>query len=507
MALLVMRLRCPDRVGNVQASLLRSAVQFSIDCLRGTGIPTEGEGFAICPEKRLRQSQPNPINPLRGTRKAHNPIRHILHIIQIGRNLLIIQTLNPPTDVQALPLENALDVLPAFMYVYADGTRRLMELPTLIYLDNNASTPLSPPVIAAISKAMKELGGNPSSIHSSGRSVRRAIENVRENLASWLHVDPEKVYFTSGATEANNIVLHSVTNGRLTSGILTTAIEHPSILNTIDATSDVKYVDIQSNGIVDLNDLHKKLLRNPYMLSIQWVNNETGIAQPIEKIRDMCADAGVLFHIDAAQAVGKLPVDLIELDPDFFTFSGHKFHAPAGIGVLICKDPHTLKPLIWGGGQEQGLRSGTENWLGIIGIGAAIADRSENFETHTKHMRELRDQFESKLTYSMDWIKIIGHKSPRVPNTSNIMFTGIDGQALVAQLNGLEVCCSQTSACSNQRPEPSHVLKAMGLSESEAYSCVRFSFSPMNTTEEINQTVDSIQNCVNRLLTFCGGLR
>jgi cysteine desulfurase len=381
----------------------------------------------------------------------------------------------------------------------------------MIYFDNNASTPISPKVRASISVAAEEHCGNPSSSHRFGRSLRKLVEIHRNSLAELVGVNPGGVYFTSGATEANNQVLMSVAGGQQNSCIVTTPVEHPSVLAPIAYLEDrgmrAVFVDVDSDGIVDLDSLRAALRHRPDLVSIQWVNNETGVIQPITEVSRLCREFEVQLHVDAAQAVGKIEnLCRSDVQPDYLTVSGHKFHAPPGIGALIVADSASVPTLVRGGGQEQGKRSGTENWLGIVGIGTAASEVDESLMYRLQLMGGLRDRFETLLLDRLEYAVVIGRNTDRVPNTSNVMFRGLDGQALVAQFNGQGICCSQNSACSNQRPEPSHVLRAMGLSEQDAYSCVRFSFSVMNTFEEVDLAIEIIESCTARLAAFMEGV-
>jgi len=379
----------------------------------------------------------------------------------------------------------------------------------LIYLDNNASATITPIVSKAISKALKELHGNPSSNHALGIISRNKIESSRETIASWLKTNPDNIFFTSGTTESNNMVIRSVATIRQFTKILTTAVEHPSVLQParmdLNNNSETNILGVDSDGLISLIELEEQLKTKPDLVSVQWVNNETGIIQPIEEIANLCKHFKTLLHVDAAQAIGKIPVDLSIIQPDFITFSGHKIHAPAGIGAVICKSKTMIKPLIYGGEQEKGVRSGTENYLGIVGLEAAVLDRQQYFYEHYNLMKKLRDELETRITENYSFTSIVGANSKRSPNTSNILFSGIDGQALVSQLAGHNICCSQSSACSNSRPESSYVLRAMGMTEQDAYSCIRFSVSPINTSSEISETVQTISKCINKLLAFSGG--
>jgi cysteine desulfurase len=228
------------------------------------------------------------------------------------------------------------------------------------------------------------------------------------------------------------------------------------------------------------------------LVSIQWVNNETGVIQPIKEILKICKTHKVPLHVDAAQAVGKIPVDVTEIDVDFLTLTGHKFHAPPGVGAVYAKTPKQLRPLIFGGPQELSLRPGTENMPGIVGLGKAAELRKNNFLKVVRKITEIRDLFETKILQTVPNTKINGNIEHRSGNSTNILFEGIDGKALVIRLDQLGIRCSQSSACTNMRPEPSYVLRAMGLSEEEAYSSIRFSFSEQNTLEEVDIVVEAV---------------
>ncbi|MCH8135316.1 MAG: aminotransferase class V-fold PLP-dependent enzyme, partial [Proteobacteria bacterium] len=240
----------------------------------------------------------------------------------------------------------------------------------------------------------------------------------------------------------------------------------------------------------------------PDLVSIQWVNSETGVINPVEEIGQLCRDAGVLFHTDAAQAVGKLEIDVHDLPIDFLTFTAHKFHGPTGIGILYAMNRNKVAPLIHGGDQEGGLRAGTENLAGIVGTGVAAEIRRKRLTEIQSSLREIRELFENSLIDAFPWIEINGGGQKRVCNTSNMHFCGIDGQALVAQLDVIGIQCSQSSACTNLRPEPSYVLRAMGLTEEEAYASVRFSFGEQNTADEIQAAVVDMTPVIQRLRTI-----
>lgn len=354
----------------------------------------------------------------------------------------------------------------------------------MIYLDANATTAASEGVRRAVLAAMQDASGNPSSVHARGAEARGVITKARDEVCLLLPgALPEGVILTSGGTEANNTVLRGVQGA----AIVTTNIEHPSVLRPAEQAAEHRAVPVSADGCVEPESVAEALPESgSLVVSIQWANSETGVIQPINEIvaavRGHRPDA--FIHVDAAQAIGRIPIRMDGIDA--LTFSGHKLHAPQGTGALILADPNEdrLKALILGGGQEGGRRSGTQNVPGAVGLGVALRERAEAFDEAVEAMRAMRDAFEAAILGVIPDTRVNGCDSPRVPNTSNILFPGIDAMALVALLDQRDVACSVGAACSNGRPEPSHVLMAMGLSEDEAYSSVRFSFSVMNTMDE-----------------------
>lgn len=376
-----------------------------------------------------------------------------------------------------------------------------------IYLDNNATTRPTPSVVRAVLRALNETGGNPSSAHSAGERSRELIRTARDDVARLIGAEPEHVIFTSSGTESNNAALNSALCQSLgAEHVVTTSIEHSSVLEhcaTLERRGTrVTYVQVPRNGRIEVEALKDALEMNTRVVSMQWVNNETGVIQPVEAVGRLCEERQILFHVDGAQAVGKLPIDVAKLPIDFLSFTGHKFHAPAGIGALYLKSPNKFWRLIHGGGQENGRRAGTENLLGIAGLGQAARDRVEEADRVGGHVQDLRDYFEARVLEAVPGIKINGVEAPRSNNTSNILFEGVDGEALVARLDQAGIRCSQSSACTNARPEPSHVLRAMGLSEVEAYSSVRFGFSYENTQRDVDRVVDELKTLCESLRAF-----
>jgi cysteine desulfurase len=362
-----------------------------------------------------------------------------------------------------------------------------------IYLDSNATTPALPEVSRAVTEALMEGFGNPSSAHARGDLARRRLQRARETVASFLGAEPEQLVLVSGGTEGNNAVL----GGAPASTLITTAVEHPSVLRPIAAAAargaTVVELGVDRSGLIALSALEEAMrVATRALVSVQWASSETGVVQPIEEIAAICRRHGALLHVDAAQAVGRLSID-------FLTFSGHKLHAPPGIGVLFVRVPGAMAPWLLGGGQEQGLRSGTENLAGALGLAAAIEHRASRFAEALRALRQLRDALEREVLAAVPGVEVNGGGAPRLGNTSNLRFTGVDGQALLAALDRAGIRCSQASACSSRRPEPSYVLRAMGLSEDEAFASLRFSVSVLNTEDEIDGAVKAIKAAAAQL--------
>lgn len=376
-----------------------------------------------------------------------------------------------------------------------------------IYLDNNATTRALPGVVDSVVSAMTTHFGNPSSIHAAGERSREVLRSSRESVANLLGCESSNLVFTGSGTEANNIILTTAVKSKKTKPcILTTTVEHSSILAMCDHLesdeADIVRIDVDRDGIVKLHDLKSALSDGVTFVSVQWVNNETGVIQPIKEIGQLCLELGIPFHTDAAQAVGKFSIDLSELPVDYLSFTGHKLHAPQGIGCLYARNIRSVSQMLYGGSQENSIRPGTENLAGIAGLGKAIEIRASEFDRSIEYMDSLRKSFENLLLGAVHNIRINGIEAPRVCNTTNVLFEGVDGQALVARLDQEGIRCSQSSACTNQRPEPSYVLRAMGLTEDEAYSSIRFSFSVLNTLQDVEAAVQTIAKLYERLRAF-----
>lgn len=379
-----------------------------------------------------------------------------------------------------------------------------------ICLDANATTRPLDEVIDVVSAAMRGNGGNPSSAHWLGGIARTLLEGARDDVTSLLPGTlPEGVVFTSGGTEANNAVLTLTGLDGANTTLITTAVEHPSVLRPAERFArtggKVVILPVSRDGMVDPDALGKAVRDAPgrVLVSIQWANSETGVVQPIDRLtaeaRDVRPD--VFFHSDVAQAIGRVRIDLAGNEIDAATFSGHKLHGPQGVGALVLRDPGvTVTPFILGGGQERGMRSGTQNVAGAAGLGLAMRIRAAEFDALVGRLRVMRDAFEHAVLSLVAKARVNGVGAPRVPNTSNILFPGIEAMELVARLEAKGLACSLGSACSSARPEPSHVLLAMGLTETDAFSCVRFSFSILNTLDEADRAARLVGETVGEIL-------
>jgi cysteine desulfurase NifS len=363
-----------------------------------------------------------------------------------------------------------------------------------IYLDNNATTSLHPLVRDKMFD-FASYYGNPSSIHGPGREVHRAVEESRKALSLLLNCTPRRITFNGGGSEGNNFIIKGVALAQDSTGhqIITSAIEHPSVLNTcrwLEARGfAVTYLTPDSQGLIDPAHLSAALSQKTCLVSIMAANNETGSLQQIAEFARIAHKKGALFHTDAVQAVGKIPVDVERWGVDFLTLSGHKFHGPKGTGAVYIRKGIEVEPLIHGGKQEWGLRGGTENVLGIIGIGHAAEIAGRNMDEVGIHIAAMRDALQNGIASLIPEARFNGHPTERLPNTLNVTLPGVRGESLVLALDTKGVFFSSASACKSGSPEPSHVLLAMGLSEEEAHCTVRFSLGTENTEEDISETL------------------
>ncbi len=385
----------------------------------------------------------------------------------------------------------------------SDSTR--LDTAAVINLDSAANTVPTEEVIDAVVAAMRSGAANPASAHELGDRSRAVLTRARDGLLSLLDgALDDGVTFTSGCTEANNTVFAGIP----VTTIITSTVEHPSVLRSAERAASrgttVLFVPVDPAGLVDLDQLGAIVasVQGPLLVSIQFANSETGVIQPIGAIAALLATRPLTtFHSDAAQAFGKLPIDLAPgVGPDVITVSGHKLHAPMGVGAIVAAERGVpLAPLLVGGDQEGSLRAGTEAVPLIAGLGAACEARADTMDDCVLRMSQLRDRLEAGLRDALPDVVLHEGRTDRLPNISSVRFPGVDGMSLIAQLDSRGVAASQGSACSSRRPEPSHVLMAMGMSENDAFETVRFSISSLNTNDEIDEATSIIADTVNHL--------
>jgi len=371
----------------------------------------------------------------------------------------------------------------------------------MIYLDHNSTTPIYPEVAQVVSRSLNNNWGNPSNSYSIARKARKSIEVAREQVARLCGATPDQVIFTSGATEANNAVLHSSLikiSARVPKHLVTSEIEHSSVLSSCAYMEKyhkvlISYLKVNDAGRISTPPLLKALSNAPQLVSIMWANNETGVITPISEISSICHNAGIPFHTDAVQAVGKIPVNFENSGADFMSMSGHKIGAPKGIGALIVKNPDIFTPFIHGGKQEHGLRGGTENVPYIAALGLAAEIKYTEGLDNMKQVAKLRDEFEAKLCARIPSAVINGQGAERIPNTSNIHIPGVDGDAAVIYLDQKGICISSGSACLEQAITPSHVILAMSGSHEVASESIRVSLGESTTEEELNTLIDELK--------------
>jgi cysteine desulfurase len=381
-----------------------------------------------------------------------------------------------------------------------------------IYLDNNATTPVLPEVLEAMRPYFGEHFGNASSIHHHGQETRAAVERARESVAALLGCRASEVVFTSGGTEADNLAIFGLM--REGDHVITSTIEHHAVLNACkhlakdrdkcpeSAGCEVTYIPVDGRGLVDPADVKRAIRPNTKLITIMFANNETGVVQPVAEIGKIAAEADIYFHTDAVQAAGKIPVDVNQIGCDLLTISGHKLHGPQGVGALYVRKGTQLEPMLHGGSHERSRRAGTENVPGIVGLGKAAELARAGFERGDGHadqkMAAARERLERELL-EIEATGLNGEGAPRVPNTTNIYFDGIEGEALVIALDLKGLAVSTGAACSSGAIEPSHVLTAMGLSRDRAKASIRFSLGKQNTPEDVDFALGLIRETVDCL--------
>lgn len=391
---------------------------------------------------------------------------------------------------------------PSHAYRYPEYSQ-LLDM--RIYLDYNATTPVDPAVLDAMLPYFAESFGNASSIHSPGQRARGAVDASRASVAALMGAKPSEIVFTSGGTESDNLALFGVVaaSQEPRKHIITTAIEHHAVLNAAQALEKlgiaVTYVPVGREGVVDPEDIRRALKPETILISVMHANNELGTIQPIEEIGRIAAAAKVIFHCDAVQTAGKIPLDVNRLGVDLLTISAHKFYGPKGAGAIYVRSGTPLEPQFHGGHHERDRRPGTENVPGIVGLGKAAELARKNMMTDCARITTLRNRLEDALLATCAEARVNGNRAQRVSNTSNISFHAAGGEALVIALDLQGIACSTGAACSSGAVGPSHVLMAIGLSPDEARSSLRFSLGRNTTPEEIDQAIALIPQAVERL--------
>ncbi len=373
-----------------------------------------------------------------------------------------------------------------------------------IYLDNNATTKVADEVLEAMLPYFTQLYGNPSSMHTFGGQVGQRIRDAREQVAALIGALPEEIVFTSCGTESDNSAIRSALLTRPDKKhIVISRVEHPAIraLCSHLGTQGYKITElpVDKNGILDLENLEKSLTPDTAIVSLMWGNNETGVIFPVEEAARMAHEKGILFHTDAVQTAGKIPINMKNNVIDMLSISGHKLHAPKGIGVLYIRRGTKFSPFLIGGHQEKGRRGGTENTAGIVGLGKACELAAKNMDRENTRVKRLRDKLEQELLKKISHSRVNGDIINRLPNTTNISFEYVEGEAILLLMNELGICASSGSACTSGSLQPSHVLRAMGVPFTMAHGSIRFSLSVYNTEEEVDFVIEKMPAIIERL--------
>ncbi|CEA14364.1 cysteine desulfurase NifS [Methanobacterium formicicum] len=373
------------------------------------------------------------------------------------------------------------------------------------YMDHSATSPVNPEVLEAMLPYFTESFGNASTLYALGREARTAMENGRKQVASLIGAKPEEVYFTSGGTESDNIAIKGTASKLKNKGnhIITSDIEHPAVEETCKYLEkngyQVTYLPVGEEGIVKVSDVEAAITPETILITVMHANNEIGTIQPIKEIGALAREKGIYFHTDAVQSVGKIPVNVGDMNVDMLSISAHKLYGPKGIGALYIRKGVRIDPLLHGGGHERGMRPGTENIPGIVGLGKACQIAEDNLEKNMEYVSSLRDRLIQGVLGNIEQSYLNGHPTKRLPNNANFRFTGIEGESLVLQLDAKEINASTGSACSSKKLEPSHVLMAIGLKEVDAHGSLRISLGTENTPQDIDYTIDAIDEVVERL--------
>ncbi len=373
-----------------------------------------------------------------------------------------------------------------------------------VYLDNNATTKVAPEVLDAMLPFFKENYGNASSMHTFGGSMKKHIDKAREQVAALINADPQEIIFTSCGTESDNAAIRSIIEtvpGR--KHLIISRVEHPAVLTTADYMEKKGYrvskIQVDSEGILDTEQLKNELTDETALVSLMWANNETGVIFPIEEIAGLVKEKGTILHSDAVQAAGKIHLDMGKTPVDMLAISGHKLHAPKGIGVLYVRRGTPFAPFMLGGHQENGRRAGTENVPYIVGLGAAAELAAKKMNEEVVLLKQMRDRLENTLLKNCPDSKRNGHPEKRLPNTTNISFEYIEGESILLMLDREGIAASSGSACTSGSLEPSHVMRAMGVPFTAAHGSIRFSLSRYNTMDEIDHVIEKLPPIILRL--------
>ena len=373
-----------------------------------------------------------------------------------------------------------------------------------IYVDNNATTQVAPEVFEEMTPYFTELYGNPSSMHFFGGQVERKVEEARERVAGLLGARPQEIIFTSCGTESDNAAIMSALRCNPDKRhVVTTRVEHPAVKNVVSHLKREGYrvteLPVDRQGLLSMEEVSRAMTDDTAIVSVMWANNETGVLFPVEEIATMAKSRDIVFHTDAVQAVGKIPINMAENQIDMMSLSGHKLHAPKGIGVLYVRRGTRFAPFVIGGHQEGGRRGGTENVPYIIGLGKACELAATNFKEKNLRVKSLRDKLEKGLLQSIENSMINGDREQRLPNTSSISFEYVEGESILLKLSDKGICASSGSACTSGSLEPSHVLRAMGVPFTAAHGSIRFSLSSYNTEEEIDYILEVVPPIIKQL--------
>jgi len=374
-----------------------------------------------------------------------------------------------------------------------------------IYLDHAATTPADPEVVKAMMPYFSEIYGNPSSLHAFGQEAKRAVEEARDKIASFISASPDEIVFTSGGTESDNFALKGVALARRDKGdhIITTPIEHHAVLETCHYLEKqgfrVTYLPVDGFGIVDPETLQKAITDKTVLISVMHANNEIGSIQPIAEIGRIANERGVPFHTDAVQTFGHIPINVKEMKADLLSASAHKLYGPKGVGILYIKKGTKIQSVMHGGEQERGRRASTHNVTGIVGLGKAVELAEKSLSEEMERMTRLRDKFIRGILESIEHIHLNGHPVERLPNNVNVCVQYIEGEAMILNLDMLGIACSSGSACSSSSLEPSHVLKAIGLPPEFAHGSLRFSLGKSTEEGDIDRVLEVLPGIVEKL--------